>query len=280
MSDRRALLARLAPAILVLALALAIALRVDDPFSLPSSDQLAARALTAQLDALPDDAVVIVGFDPDIGTYAEIRPTVRALLADLLNRGAMLAVVSLTPDGRALALAERARMGRAEANPRQLIDLGFIPGAEAALVALSHQFEGDAADPISTDLPARVDLAEADLAVVIGGIDLSPRSWVEQVAPRTEGLPLVAIAPTVLLPELEPYRESGQLAALVATARDGAAYREGLDLGPLARLVEPSPGPSPAALVLGLLVAIVALGASLASHLGGVVRASRPRETA
>jgi hypothetical protein len=275
MSERSALATRLAPLLLVVALGAALLAGLDDRLMLESADDVTARAVTAAFDAMPDDALVLVGFDPDVGTYAEIRPTVRAVLADLLNRGATLAVVSLTPDGRALALAELARMDRAEANPRQLMDLGFLPGAEAALVALARGIDGGSQDPIRADLPSA-----PDLAVVIGGIDLGPRSWVEQVQPRIDGMPIVVVAPTVLLPELEPYRASGQLAALIGTPRDGAAYRAHAELGRLERMVDPSAGPSPAAILLGLLVAIGVLGQAFGSRLAAVMRAARPRDVA
>lgn len=275
MSERSALAARLAPLLLVVALAAALLAGLDDRLMLESADDGAARAVTAAFDAMPDDALVLVGFDPDVGTYAEIRPTVRAVLADLLNRGAKLALVSLTPDGRALAIAELARMDRSEANPRQLIDLGFLPGAEAALVAVARGINGGSQDPIRADLPS-----PPDLAVVIGGIDLGARSWVEQVQPRIDGLPIVAIAPTVLLPELEPYRASGQLAALIGTPRDGAAYRAQAELGRLERMVDPAAGPSPAAIIVGLLVAIGVLGQAFGSRLAAVMRAARPRDVA
>ena len=275
MSERSALAARLAPLLLVGALAAALLAGLDDRLMLESADDGAARAVTAAFDAMPDDALVLVGFDPDVGTYAEIRPTVRAVLADLLNRGATLALVSLTPDGRALAIAELARMDRSEANPRQLIDLGFLPGAEAALVAVARGINGGSQDPIRADLPS-----PPDLAVVIGGIDLGARSWVEQVQPRIDGLPIVAMAPTVLLPELEPYRASGQLAALIGTPRDGAAYRAQAELGRLERMVDPAAGPSPAAIIVGLLVAIGVLGQAFGSRLAAVMRAARPRDVA
>jgi hypothetical protein len=275
MSERSALATRLAPLLRVVARAAALLAGLDDRLMHERAQHVTARAVTAAFDAMPDDALVLVGFDPDVGTYAEIRPTVRAVLADLLNRGATLAVVSLTPDGRALAIAELARMDRAEANPRQLMDLGFLPGAEAALVALARGIDGGSQDPIRADLPSA-----PDLAVVIGGIDLGPRSWVEQVQPRIDGMPIVAVAPTVLLPELEPYRASGQLAALIGTPRDGATYRAQAELGRLERMVDPSGGPSPAAILLGLLVAIGVLGQAFGSRLAAVMRAARPRDVA
>lgn len=259
MSDRRAVVRRLAP--LALLVLLAAGWLVPDPAALrlSSADGEPAEGWRAALDALPDDALVLVGFDPDVGTYAEIRPTVRAGLADLLNRGARMAFVNLTPEGRALLTGELARLRRGEANPTRWLDLGFVPGAEAALVALAG----------GPDVPAAADGAIArrvaaegidafDALLVVGGNDLGPRSWVEQVLPRIGDRPLLAISPTVLLPELQPFVGSGQIDALLATPRDGAAYRAAATLGPLERLREPEPNVLP--LLVGLLVALAVLG--------------------
>ena len=182
---------------------------------------------------------MLVGFDPDLGTYAEIRPTVRTLLRRPAGARRTLVFVSLTPEGRALAIAERARLVGVGVARRAPVDLGFVPGAEAALVSLAAR-STDGGDRLRR--PALPDEPIA-LGLVIGGNDIGPRSWVEQVEPRVEGLELVAVAPTVLLPELTPYLESGQLRALLATPRDGAAYRE--SVAPH-RARRPIDGPRPA----------------------------------
>src|SRR6188508_2432121 len=139
MTERARRLWRLAPVLLVIALA--VAWQVPDVgwLDLASPDAEVAERMTAALDALGEEPRVLVGVDADIGTYAETRPTVRALLADLLARDARLAFVSLTAEGRALASAELARLDRLEANPARLLDLGFIPGAEAGLVDLTRR---------------------------------------------------------------------------------------------------------------------------------------------
>ncbi len=137
MSDRlRAV--RLAPLLLVLLLGAAWLAPSVGWLRLASSSTVDADRMTGVLDALPPRPIVLVGFDPDLGTYAEIRPTVRALLADLLYRQASVAIVSVTPEGRALALAELERLRRGTVNQRRILDLGFVPGAEAALVRLTR----------------------------------------------------------------------------------------------------------------------------------------------
>jgi hypothetical protein len=275
MSDRRAILARLAPAVLLIGLAAAWLLPDSASLRLTGSDATASDRWTAVLDELPDAPLVLVGFDPDLGTYAEVRPTVRAMLADLLNRNARLALVSLTPEGRALLVTELDRLRRNAANPARLLDLGFLPGAEAALVAIAAApplppgSEGEAARRLADG-----GIDAVDAVVVVGGNDLGPRSWVEQVVPRVPGTPVLAIAPTVLLPELQPYVGSGQLAALIGTPRDGATYRAAVDLGALGQLREQGEPPL-AALTLGLLVAVLAVGQAWGRRLVDQVREGR-----
>lgn len=276
MSERRAWLWRLAPGLLVLALAVALVAGSGPRPGLDMANPAAATGdLAGVLDRLPENGLVLVGFDADLGTYAEIRPTVRALLADLLDRGARLAIVSLTPEGRALAIAERERMVRAGAEPARLIDLGFVPGAEAALVALARELNDAATDGIVLGLPEAIASEEVAMGLVIGGNDLGPRSWVEQFRPRTDAIPLVAVAPSVLLPELRPYLASGQLAALLATPRDGAAYRASLDLGGAAAALVEDDGPAPLAVLVGLLVAIAILGAGVGARVADGLRLAR-----
>lgn len=262
------------PALVVAVLVAGLVLPIGGGLSLADRDDASAARWTAVLDGLPDEATVIVGFDPDLGTYAEIRPTVRTLMADLLHRNARLAVISLTPEGRALALGELGRLDRLEANPTRLVDLGFLPGAEAALVALARATAGDLTLTGPSDA---VDLAGTDLALVVGGNDLGPRSWVEQFGIRAPGIGIAAVTPSVLLPEVRPYLESGQLVALAGTPFEGAGYRDRVDLGAVARLGELE-GPAPLAMLAGLLTAIGYLAACLVAPVGRFLRAARGGE--
>ena len=279
MTERGRLLRRAAPSLLVVALALALVLPGPDALRLASADTEPVERWNAALDALPAEATVLVAHDPDLGTYAEIRPTVRAALADLMARGARLVFVSLTPEGSALLLAELGRLEREVVNPARMLDLGFLPGAEAAIVSLAAGptvpagLTGAIARNLATEGRAGI-----DALLVVGGNDLGPRSWIEQYAPRVDELPVLAITPTVLLPEIQPYLDSGQLVAALTTPRDGAAYREAVTLGPLERLREPIE-PSVLGVLVGLLVAIVALGHGWGARVAGAFRgASREQE--
>ena len=259
---------------ILLAGALAIAVLVDGALApgrleVANPDRGAADGLATALDALPEDALVLVAMDPDLGTYPEIRPAVRAALDALRAREAALAVVSFTTEGRAIAAAEVARLQSLGVPAERLLDLGYVAGAEAGLVLsvteLAPAEDGDVPAPFAA---ARRGIAAFDLALVVGGVDLGPRTWVEQVGTRLPELPLAAIVPSFRYPEVAPYLRSGQLVALVGTARDGAAY---------ASVSAHADGlPSPTGLLLGLIVALAVMlraawGARL-PDLGGPTR--------
>jgi len=277
MSERRELAGRLAPLALLLVLAAASLLPTDAGLDLSDADASAANRLSHTLDALPDEPLVLVGFDPDLGTYAEVRPTVRTLIADLLERGARLAFISLTAEGRALAVTELERLRQGEVDAGRLIDLGYLPGAEAGLVSLADILA--APDGDSALAPRALEGETPALAVVVGGNDLGPRSWVEQVEPRAPDLRVAAIVPSVLLPDVQPYVQSGQLAALIATPRDGATYRQMAAVGDFASVAE-TEGPPVVSILLGMIAAIVLLGAGVWSRLIHLARGGRAGEPA
>ena len=260
MTDRARLLRLAGPAALVAALAVVWAVPGPGWLRLATHDRQAADAMETALDALPSASSVLVGFDPDLGTYAEVRPTVRALFADLLDRGARLDVVSLTAEGRALGIAERDRLVRGGAEEAALRDLGFVAGAEAGLVELAQEL-GEQYDTI----------------VVVGGNDLGPRSWVEQVVPRVGEVSVLAITPVVLLPEVRPYLAAGQLDAALTTPREGAAYRAALELGGAPPMTE-GREPATLAILVGMLAAVGVLGQALGARAMATLRAIRARE--
>ncbi len=271
MSDRRRLVERLAPAALVLLLAAASLAPRPDGLTLASPDRQPSDRWMERLEALPPEPVVLVAFDPDFGTYPEIRASVRATVADLFDRDARLAFVSLTPEGRALFLAERARLARNEANPARIADLGFVPGAEAAIVSIARSLPPAAEDGVLPRQLAEEGVAVADALLVVGGNDIGPRSWIEQLLPRVDAIDVLAITPTVLLPETHPFAATGQIDALLGTPRDGAAYRDAVELDRAVRFAETTPDPS-AAVLLGLLVSIAVLVHALGTRLAASVR--------
>ncbi len=232
---------------------------------LGSPDMSHVEQLRRAIGDLPNGALVLVAFDADLGTYAEIRAATRAALADLAAHGAQLAVVSFTPEGRAIAAAELDRIARAGGGSTPT-DLGFIAGSEAGMVrGISSLVPAGAEGSMVGAIRQRGGgIGAFDLVLIVSGSDISARSWVEQVGPRLPHLPMVSIAPTFLDPELEPYLRSGQLTALLGTLREGVAYAEAVSVASAA-----SPGPitRPLPMLVGMLVALGVLAESALRHL-------------
>jgi hypothetical protein len=274
-TERVARLRHAAPALLLLLL-LAMASLLSNGtggLQLASPDRSRVDQLRRAIGDLPNDALVLIAFDADLGTYPEIRAATRVAIDDLAVHDARLAIVSFTPEGRAIAAAERERIARGGVEPPA--DLGFVAGAEAGLVrsiasVVPESAQGTTADAIRD---AGGGIGAFAMVLVVSGSDISARSWVEQVGSRLPELPLVAIAPTFLDPELEPYLRSGQLTALLATLRDGVAYVEAV-----AGSAGSSPGPTPGALpmLVGMLAAIAVL-AEAALRRFGRRRGRRPK---
>jgi hypothetical protein len=254
--------------LLVLLAAMVLMRPAEDGFLQLSNPRQARVVEVRQLfDTLPDDRpLVLVAMDPDLGTYPEIRPATRAAFDDLLRRGARLAFVSYSPEGRAIAVAEQRRLLDSGALAGSVLDLGFVSGSEAGLVSTVTKILPSAAEgPMADAIRERGGgMTAFSLALVVGGTEIGARSWVEQVGSRVPELPVMAIAPTFLWPELQPYLRSGQLVGLLATARDDAAFvaaviRADPRVGPSA-LEQP---PAAAAMMLGMLLALTVLGVSL-----------------
>ncbi|HYM53218.1 MAG TPA: hypothetical protein VEW45_07065 [Candidatus Dormibacteraeota bacterium] len=279
--------AALAPLALVAVLGVASFVRPGDSggaLLLANPDRSRVTELRVVLAALPDQPLVLVGLDPDLGTYAEIRTTVRAAFDDLRRRDARLAIVSFTPEGRAVAAAELDRLARTGFAQEALLDLGFIAGAEAGMVRAVTALvpvaaEGSLAGAVRE---AGGGMGAFDIVLVVGGGDLGPRTWVEQVGTRLPGLPIVAIAPTFAQPELAPYLRTGQLAALLATLRDGAAYASSVAAAagpPNVPNESPERVPSALAMLIGMLLALVVLGRTLLASAWGGAGSAGPTET-
>ena len=266
-------LRRSAPSLLLL-LALAVATLLSGSIGglrLASPDRSRADQMRSAIADLPDGALVLVGFDADLGTYAEIRATTRSAIADLGAHGARLAIVSFTPEGRAIAAAEQDRMARAGAPPPA--DLGFVAGSEAGLVRGIESIvpAGATGETVDAVRGRGGGSGAFDMVLIVSGSDISARSWVEQVGTRLPALPMVAIAPTFLDPELEPYLRSGQLKALLSTLREGVAYAQIVSAGS-ASVPGPIAGPLP--MLVGLLAALAVLAEAAFRRLGR--RARRP----
>ena len=271
-------LRRAAPALLLLVVLVVATLLQPGAGSLrlASPDRSHVDQLRRAIGDLPSEALVLIACDADLGTYPEIRAATRAAIEDLGAHGARLAIVSFTPEGRAIAAAERDGIARSGAEPPA--DLGFVAGAEAGLVrGVASIVPAAAEGPIFDAIRQRGGgIGAFDMVLIVSGSDISARSWVEQVGPRLPDLAMMTIAPTFLDPELEPYLRSGQLDGLLATLREGTAYANAVTSGSPA---DRGPGIAPLPMLVGMLAALAALAEAASRRLTRRVRRLPRRRT-
>lgn len=186
------------------------------------------------VNALAPGAAVLLAFDYDPGTQAEMAPQARAVLLHLQQKGARLVAMSLLPQGPALA-EEALRLAISKQEYRygeNYINLGYLAGEEAALAIAGEDmvaaFGVDYAErrplsgqPILRDIRGAKDFA---LVVVFAGEERSARRWLEQIQGRYK-VKMAAGVSAAAAPQLEPYLQSGQLKGLL-TGLPGAAEYE------------------------------------------------------
>lgn len=200
----------------------------------------AVSAAALAIDALPPDSVVLVACDYDASLAGEVQPIAEAYLRALLSRRAGILLVSTLPEGA--ALAEMALDRVLPAYPQsgygeRILNLGYVPGGEAAVRALATNLHGAVPVDYRRGLPlesfaitARPYGARNLPLIIVLGRDLAAvQRWIEQVG-MPFGTPIVAGVPALAEPTISAYQSAGQLRGVVAGVQ-AAASLESLGAG-------------------------------------------------
>ncbi|HLF25465.1 MAG TPA: zinc ribbon domain-containing protein [Anaerolineae bacterium] len=186
---------------------LAIGEVVEDIFHLRNVDAEAFSAAREQIAALGAGDRVLVTFDYDASQAYEMEPIAEAFLADVFQHRAEVVAVSLNPTGPALANRALKAVGT---DGVTVVEQGFLPGqavgAQNALIS-----------------------GQYDLIVLLAGSPEAARWWIEQVGASSAQTPVVAGLSAGVLPQVQPYQQSGQIKATVTGLIGGLAYRHALD---------------------------------------------------
>jgi hypothetical protein len=209
-------------------------------------DFLETRTFYNAIEGLPSGSAVLVAFDYDASLDGALTPQARAILWHLQRQDLGIVLLSLTPQGAAIAedlIAEREGMVAG----RDYVDLGYLPPHPASLLAFMSDplggaaHFGDTADPADTVLGRQVRaFSDLDMIITITGDRDHVRWWIEQVQPRTQ-IRLLAAVPAAVTPYVEPYYSeigTGQIAGILGGLGPTAQYEELLqaDFMPSARL--------------------------------------------
>ncbi len=207
-----------------------------------SQDFIAPTAPTAKfaevIDYLDPDALVLIAFDYDMGDVGEMTPQARAVLAHLMQRGAKILTIGLSPQAAGLAqnvLDDVVRKESRYVYGRDYVNLGYIPaeaGARAfaqepnAMVKKDYLHENSLSDYVLTENFDQ--LTDVALIINLAARQESLRWWIEQVH-TPMGVPLVAGVSAALLPYIRPYYPA-QIGGVLSGISGAAEYAAYLDL--------------------------------------------------
>jgi len=215
---------------------LALGIKVLSAPSAPSGGVSDAKKV---LDSLSPDARVLVAFEYEPDTAAEMEPLAGALLKPLAGR-ADISVLAISTKPVGPVMADRVFR---QVNPKlstavqptngitgRWINLGYLPGGSVGVsgIAVGSVYGSPFAYDYlgqSTEIEAkRLSDLPPDLIIVLATSGEDLRMWVEQ-AGRPTHIPMLGATSVSSTPMAVPYRQSQQLTALVSGVNDAIAYR-------------------------------------------------------
>jgi hypothetical protein len=183
---------------------------------------------------LPSNSVVLLAFDYDPSTAAEMDRLAEPVLWHLMDRKVRLMAVSLLPTGPAVAgnLLDRvAGKHGGYQYGQNYVNLGYIPGQAAA----PNELASDLRTIVPQDYRQRKSLGELPATQDVNGIqDVSLivefaaqqrtlQWWIEQVGGQYQ-VEIMAAVSAAAEPTATPYHNSGQLVGLISGLPSAAQY--------------------------------------------------------
>jgi len=223
---------------LLIALAVIIPLFVGGDWfgeaELPSG---AATDFYNAIQNLPSNSIVLLAFDYDPSTAAEMDRLAEPVLWHLMDRKVKLMAVSLLPTGPAVAgnLLDRVA-GEHDGEyqyGQKYVNLGYVPGQAAAPNELASDLRAivprDYRQGTSLDeLPAtqKVNgIQDVDLIIEFAAQQRTLQWWIEQVGSQHQ-VEIMAAVSAAVEPTAAPYHNSGQLAGLISGLPSAAQYEK------------------------------------------------------
>jgi len=188
------------------------------------------------ISSLPSDAPVLIGFDYNPGTNGEMQAAAASLVDHIILKGARLTLVSTLPTGPAVAenFIHSTQRNSSLKPDTDYINLGFVPGGAAGLLSFAQtpQFifpiSYSGINPWETPILDGINtIKDFALVVIITSDPDTARTWIEQVQPKMENTPLLAVVSAQAEPMVRPYfgSETGaQVQGIVSGISGGTAY--------------------------------------------------------
>ncbi len=219
--------------IIFLIIGLVVLIPLLVPLGLPiETTQLTEDAFYA-IDALPQDAVVLLSFEYGPSTKPEIHPMAISVLRHLFSKGNKVIVMCLWPDGLFMANEALDLVARQEFGLEYGVDyvnLGYRPGNEAIIKGITKSFEAnfsiDSKGINISNIPIMNDIQTARDVDFIFSLSAGYPGAIEWVLYAGDPLqiPVSSGNTSIQVNQLLPYVKSGQMKGIIAGMPGAAEY--------------------------------------------------------
>jgi len=204
------------------------------PFTLPLNVSQATRDMFKLVDQLPAGSVVLYDQGGNLDTWSLHGDGLIAVITHVLQRNLKLVIVEAgSSQGPIIAEMALNRLPPTLLGSKKYgvdyIHLGFLPGEEAAVSTLAMKFKDayvkDAYGTAVSNLPLWGEIKDStSFALVV------QQPWSQQYTfymrhwAQSLKRPLVIVTDTSLIPNIQPFYASGQIAGFIGGVRGGAEY--------------------------------------------------------
>ena len=222
--------------IIFILVALAVIIPMLFPVNLPVSVSEPTQKLYDYIDGLPAESTIILAFDYGPSSLAELSPMAKSLLKQCFDKDVRVIAITLIPDGTTLAstLIQEIAEEKGAVDGEDYVFLGFRPGATQVILGMGSSiasvFESDYNGKATTEIPMMKNIRNYNQIDLL--IDLASSSTTESwiiYANVQYNLQVAAGVTGVIISQMYPYLQTGQLVGLISGILGAAEYEKLID---------------------------------------------------
>lgn len=216
--------------------ALAVIIPTLLPVSLPISVSEPTQKLYDYIDSVPPGATIMIAFDYGPSALAELNPMAKAVLKQCFDKNVRVIGITLVADAPTLAhtiIEEVAKKNGAVAG-KDYVFLGYRPGGSLVIIgmgtSIASVFDSDYSGKVLAEIPIMENITNYDQIALL--LDLasgnSVESWITY-ANAQYNLRIAAGVTGVIISQMYPFLQTGQLEGLIAGISGAAEYERLVD---------------------------------------------------
>lgn len=224
--------------VIYLLIFLAVAVPLLKPFNLPIDISPDAKRIYERVEALPEGSIVLVSFDYDPASRAEVHPMAEAMMEHCVRKKLKLVITALWPPGPSMASEVFGKLHRTYKDltyGRDYVILGYLygqtqgdPQVTAILQDITKAYPTDTRGNQTQDLPVIKQIRSArdyKFVINLSAGDPGIPAWVRQGV-SAYGIELAGGATAVQAPNYLPYVKTGQMVGILGGLKGAAEYEK------------------------------------------------------